>query len=144
MQQLNIHNKNFETINTPPPRRVGADFPILTKLSESYKLWHSYFNNLPRHTKFTLGTKIDDLFTDCLELSLTAGYAKKEEKKQSILKLSDKFDVLKFFIQLLWEIGGLNNKKYSDLSQQLAMIGKMIGGWLNPPKEKPASNSTGN
>jgi len=58
--------------------------------------------------------------------------------------LSDKFDVLKFFIQLLWEIGGLNNKKYSDLSQQLAMIGKMIGGWLNPPKEKPASNSTGN
>ena len=97
-------------------------------------MWHSYFNNLPRHTKFTLGTKIDNLFTDCLELSLTAGYTKKEEKGKLILKLSTKFDALKFFLQLLWEIGGINNKKYSDLSQQLSVIGRMIGGWINSPK----------
>ena len=143
MQQLDLHNKNIGTIN-PPPRLAGGDIPIITKLSESYKLWHSYFNDLPRHTKFTLGTKIDNTLTECLELALIASYTKKEGKLKCIQQLSAKFDTLKFFLKLLWEIGGLNKKRFSDLSQLLALIGQMIGGWLELFKEKPVPNSAGN
>lgn len=46
-----------------------------------------------------------------------------------IVKASTKLDVLKFFLQLSWEIKALDNKKYSVLSQKLNEIGKMLGGW---------------
>ncbi|MBI5222499.1 MAG: four helix bundle protein [Candidatus Magasanikbacteria bacterium] len=144
MYQFNFNNKNFETIKPPPPRLAGGDIPILTKLNESYKLWHGYFNHLPRHTKFTLGTKIDNLLTECLESALIARYAKKEEKLKCVQQLSAKFDALKFFLKLLWEIGGLNDQKFSALSQLLALIGQMIGRWMGSFEEKPASNDAGN
>jgi len=101
------------------------------ELDKGYKLWHGYLNNLPRHTKFTLGVRIDNLFSECLELALTAGYASKEDKKIFIQELSAKFDALKFFLKILWEIKGLNSQKYTNLSQILFCIGKMIGGWQN-------------
>lgn len=116
---------------------AGNDIPILTELSEGYKLWHGYLNNLPRHTKFTLGAKIDNLFTECIELALLAGYASKEEKPQFVNKLSAKFDALKLFIKILWEIGGLGQQKYIRLSQLLSGVGKMIGGWQNLYKKTP-------
>lgn len=136
MDQLDFHNTNFETIK-PPPRQYGGDIPILTELESGFMLWHGYLNNLPRHTKFTLGTKIDNLFTECIELALLAGYANKEEKRQFVKKLSAKFDALKFFLKILWEIGGLNKQKYICLSQTLAGIGRMIGGWQNLYKKMP-------
>ena len=69
---------------------------------------------------------------------------KKEEKLKCVQQLSDKFDDLKCLIELLWEIGELNKKRCSDLSQLLALIGQMIGGWLELFKEKPALNNAGN
>jgi hypothetical protein len=93
--------------------------------------------HLPRHTKYTLGAKIDSLFIECIELSLLAGYTPKEQKPAIIQKLSAEFDSLKFFLKLLWEIKGLKDQKYISLSQLLAQIGRMIGGWLNQFKTNP-------
>jgi len=129
--------KKILKLLSPPPHLAGGDMPILTELNEGYKLWHGYLNNLPRHTKFTLGEKIDNLFTECIELTLLAGYAGKEEKPQFVKKLSAKFDALKFFLKTLWEIGGLGQQKYISLSQTLASIGRMIGGWQNLYKKTP-------
>jgi len=85
--------------------------------------------HLPRLTRFSLGSKIDSYFVDCLELALLAGYASRQEKSGYIRKLSAKLDCLKFFLKILWELKALDNKKYINLSTQLAEIGKMIGGW---------------
>jgi len=92
--------------------------------------------SLPRLTRYTLGTKIDDLFSDCLELALLAGYTARTEKYGAIQKLSIKLDVLKFFLKILWELKGLDNQKYTTLSTPLAEIGKMIGGWLASLKKE--------
>jgi len=69
------------------------------------------------------------IFTDCLALTLQAKYQTREQKPVTIEKLSTAFDLLKFFIQLLWEIGALEEKQFLLLSQHLIEIGKMIGGW---------------
>ncbi|MBI5221178.1 MAG: four helix bundle protein [Candidatus Magasanikbacteria bacterium] len=130
MNQLPFHNQNIAFIN-PPPSRINTDLPILMKLNESYKLWHGFLIHLPRLTRFTLGTKIDNLFTDCLELSLLAGYTSKIEKVGTVQKLSTKFDALKFFLKVAWELKALDTNKYTTLSNSLTPIGKMIGGWLN-------------
>jgi hypothetical protein len=85
---------------------------------------------LPKHARHTLGTKIENIFIDCLELSLEAGYAKREDKMFIVKKLNLKFDYLKFFLKILWELKALDNNKYATISTNLSTIGKMIGGWL--------------
>ena len=102
----------------------------MVKLSDCYKLWHGYLIALPRHTKFTVGTKIDNLFTDCLELALRAGYSMPEKKRDIIFALSAKIDMIKFFLKLLWEMKALDTKKYSVISSSMNEIGKMAGGWI--------------
>jgi len=133
MAQLNFSNET--PFNSPPPEKNSV--PILSELSDCYKLWHGYLVNLPRHTKFTLGTKLDHLFVELLELTLAASYASRDKKIEIIQNLSAKFDALKFLLKILWEIGGLNNQKYSLLSQKLKLIGQQIGGWQNYCKNKP-------
>ena len=85
--------------------------------------------HIPKVSRYTIGTKVDNLFTDYLEYSLLARYADRQDKTDHISKLIVAFDSLKFFLQILWDLKILDNKKYSHLSQQLAEIGKMIGGW---------------
>jgi hypothetical protein len=109
---------------TPQP-----NFSIIQKLTSSYLLWHSFLIQLPRSTRYSLGTKIDNLFTDTLELILTAKYSSKEEKIKYINQAIIKFDSLKFFLQILWQNKSLDNKKYMGLSEDLAEVGKIMGGW---------------
>ena len=103
--------------------------PILTKITETYKFWNVILPNLPRPTRYTLGEKIDNLFTDFLELILQAAYSTPARKRGVLEKASLKLDKLKFFLRLMWEIKGLNDKKYILLSRLLSEIGKMLGGW---------------
>ncbi len=119
-----------ETRNPPPQSYI----PIVDGLSNAYKLWHSFLIHLPRLTRYSLGIKIDAIFTDILSLALAAGYAERTNKLAIVKKLSAQFDALKFFLQILWEIKALDNNKYAQLSERLAVIGKMIGGWLHSLK----------
>lgn len=109
-------------------------------MSGAYKLWHSFLINLPRLTRYSLGIKTDDIFTNILELALTASYAERTNKCAVVKKLSAQFDALKFFLKILWEIKALDTGKYTRLSQELDSIGKMIGGWLNALKKETPPN----
>lgn len=59
-----------------------------------------------------------------------AGYASRDKKSEVVRRLSVKFDTLKFFLKLLWEIKALDNIKYTALLPHLNEIGKMNGGWM--------------
>lgn len=76
-------------------------------------------------------------------MMLQAKYASKENKLEKIARVSIIFDSLKFFIQLLWEVGALENKQYLLLSERLAEIGKMIGGWMNLFKKPTLPTQSG-
>ena len=69
------------------------------------------------------------LFTDVIELILTAGFAARASKLPIIQKASIKLDTLKYFLQIAWELKILDNKKYIEISTPLVEAGKMLGGW---------------
>lgn len=94
-----------------------------------YKIWHAHYSNFPRLSKFTLGVKIDSLFTDLIELLYLAAYSSAELKSVLVLKAATKLDLLKFFMQAAWEIRCLDQKKYAALAAPLNEIGKDIGSW---------------
>ena len=132
MTQLDFHN-NFSF--KPPPRPL----PIIQRLVSVYKLWLEFQNNIPKKLRHTLGEKIVSCFLNTIELLLIATYLGKEQKSPYLQKAGNKLDILKFFLQIAWEIKAIDNKKYILLSEQLNEIGKMIGGWNKGlQKQNPA------
>lgn len=108
----------------------NSDIPILAKLGEAYKQWHLYIQHVPKVTRFTLGVKIDNLFTECIDLALLASHQPKEKKAETIETLNNRFDSLKFFFKLLWEVKAINTNVFTDMNKTLSEIGRMIGGWM--------------
>jgi len=105
-----------------------------------YKVWHTFLPHFPKTARYTLGEKIDALFIRTIEYIFTASHLYKTEKLPYIKKAISSLDLLKFFLQVAWEIKALDNKKYLELSKHLNEISKMLGGWIRQvSKENPAN-----
>lgn len=105
-------------------------------------MWYGFMPHISKSSKYTLGAKIDILFLDAIELIFIAGYLPKQSKPSYLQKAIAKLDLLKLFLQIIWEIKALDTKKYVLLSQPLNEIGKMLGGWhRQASKENPATNA---
>lgn len=116
MNELDLHNN-------------GTNLSIINKLVTAYKLWHGFLPHIPKTSRYSLGIKIDNLFMETTECIFIASKLNKEQKLPFLQKASAKLDMLKFFLQIAWEIKSLDNKKYITLSEQLNEIGRMLGGW---------------
>lgn len=103
--------------------------PILQHLLRAYKIWYEYRDHLTKKSRYTLGNEIDTVFIGVLEFVFLASNSPKEKKSLYLERAVVKFDLLKFLLQMAWEIKTLDNKKYVVLSEQLNDIGKMLGGW---------------
>lgn len=104
-----------------------------------YKIWHGYLPRFSKDHRYTLGFKIDSLFVEVIETLHQAQYIFWRQKQSYLTKASSRLDTLKFFLQILWEINGIENKKYIHLSKHIEEIGKMLGGWI---KETNLKNQT--
>ena len=102
-------------------------------------MWHGFLPDLPRLTRYTLAIKVDNLFSDLIALTLTAQYAKRDQKPVLLLQMSERLDYLKYFITILWEAKGMETSQYSPLSQKLFSAGNMLGKWIQsmPQKQTP-------
>jgi hypothetical protein len=120
-------NKNFfHSSNTTPPAKI---LPVLQKVKEIYLLWFSYYQNIPKLHRHSLGIKIDNLFVESMEMIIQASFLNKNEKQPYVRVGIRKIDTLKIFLMILWETKSLDNKKYIALSLKIEEIGKMLGGW---------------
>jgi len=77
-----------------------------------------------------MGAKIDNLLSDIIEAISGASFLTGPDKLPYLKTAVRKTDTIKIFLLLLWETQSLDNKKYSDLSEKIHEIGKMLGGWL--------------
>jgi len=109
---------------------------IFQKFIAVYKLWDEFKKSFPKQSRFTIGMKIDVLFLDIVELLFIASRLPKEQKLPYLNKASIKLDLLKFFLQIAWEIKAIDTKKYITLSEYLNEIGKMLGGWIKGLQQK--------
>ena len=116
--------------NRPMIASPHATVPIVSHLLSAYELGHGYLPNIPKDARYSLGVKIDALFIEAAEPLFAATYLNREEKLPYLLTATTKLDLVKFFLQALWEIRALDNKKYAALSEKLDEIGRMLGGWI--------------
>jgi hypothetical protein len=92
---------------------------------------------VPKDFRYSLGTKIDRSLIETAELLFIASYLGKDEKTPYLRKANTRLDLAKFFLQILWDVGGLDNEKYILLSEKFDEVGRQLGGWISGMKSKP-------
>jgi len=102
---------------------------VLEKLKGAYKLWHEYHELVPKTQKYSLGKKIDNLFTETIEAVVTAGFLQKDDKIPWVRLAIRKLDTMKVLLAVLWETKSIDDKKYIVLSERLDESGRNLGGW---------------
>lgn len=114
------------TIN-PPPQLSS----IAIKILSAYKEWSSILKHIPKMKRYSLGVKIDCLFSDLVELISLAQFSAKENRGAIITRAISKNDCLKFMLYALLELNGIENKHFIRIAPIAEEVGKMLYGWKN-------------
>jgi hypothetical protein len=114
--------------------------PVTQKTIGAYLLWYSYYQILPKTHRYSLGRKVDALFSEIIEGIASAGFLPREEKQPYVRLAIRKVDTLKIFLMILWETKSLDNNKYIALSVKVDEIGKMLGGWYGQLRKQNSPN----
>ncbi|MEI7451796.1 MAG: four helix bundle protein [Candidatus Falkowbacteria bacterium] len=115
---------------------------VLLKAKEAYSFWFGLLADFPKVYRYNLGGKIETNFLALLENIFITIYLAGDKKSNQLSLAILKLDSLKFFLQLAWENKCVANVKYSELSEKLDEIGRMLGGWKKglenktPPRER--------
>jgi hypothetical protein len=113
----------------------------LVRSKEGYKVWHDHLVKVNRVDRYTIGSKIDDIFLSLLEIIFRATFAHDKFEKLSLVSQAiGKADLLKFILQIGWEHKVLDHTTYGKLIILLDEVGRMLGGWKKNLQEKTPAN----
>jgi len=90
-----------------------------------------------------LGSRIDSVFLSAIEYCFLASYAARDTKIGLLNQTISRIDLLKLLLQLAWEIRALDTNKFAHIHEQLAEVGKMLGGWKKGLQSKTPAPSEG-
>lgn len=99
--------------STPPPRELP---PVVQTLKNAYAFWLPRFRDFPKVERYGIGNKIEQTFLELLELVFCLAYLAPEHKLPFINKAITKLDIIKFFLQIVWEQKLLTTPHYAVTS----------------------------
>lgn len=109
-----------------PPAKVPS---VLLRGKAAYEIWLRLYRKFPKPERFGLGQKMDVLFLETLESLFLMRYASFPDKKLFLEQGLTKVDRLKFFSEVAWETKLITARQHGELLEQLAWIGRELGGW---------------
>jgi hypothetical protein len=102
---------------------------ILSRVKEGYLIWINMLPHIPKASRYTFGSRIENKFLDLLENTYIAYYIEKDKKLEKISESILTLDTLKFLISVAWEGKVISNRHFEEISTKLNEVGKMFGGW---------------
>jgi hypothetical protein len=85
-------------------------------------------DGMPRHTRFTIASRIANLTLDVLDLINMAIYNK--ERKDILNKINLNLERLRIFFRICHDRGYLSSSQNLFIQQEINSAGRMCGGWL--------------
>ncbi|MEK7091823.1 MAG: four helix bundle protein [Patescibacteria group bacterium] len=124
---------NYES-GSYPPKLSG----IAAKLLAVYSEWQQYMHSITKTLRYSLAIHIDQIFVEIVSLTAEAQFSSREIRVNPINQAIIKNDTLKFMLYTIFELKGIDNKKFLSLSVKTEEIGRMLYGWKNQcPKIEP-------
>lgn len=105
-------------------------------------MWFTYYQDIPKIHRYSLGSRIDSLFVEIIESTAAASFLSKEEKLPYLKHSIRKADALNILLMILWETKSIDDKKYIALSVILDEVGKMLGGWSGQLTKSASAKTT--
>ena len=102
--------------------------PVIEKHYDLVKWMIPKINQFPRDQRFLLADRIEKLLLDALELLVAAMYSSR--RREYLMKVNYKLDVLRLLVRLSKDLGYINVKAYDFVCRQFLEIGSMVGGWI--------------
>lgn len=81
--------------------------------------------------RYSLAIHIDQIFAEIVSLTAEAQFSPREIRIIPINQAIIKNDTLKFMLYTLFELKGIDGKKFLSLSVKIEEIGRMLYGWKN-------------
>ena len=116
--------------------------PIIQKAFDFNVALYGYVNKFPRAHKALLGRELLRLALNLVVLLVTANH--RVNKVPELQESSARLDALRITLRLAKQLAFLSNTGYEVLSQDLAEVGRMLGGWLKESAGRGAENVTTN
>lgn len=116
--------------------------PVVLILKNTYAQWQKYLVHFPKANRYTLGSKIDDIFLLSIEYCFLASYSSSSDKIIYIDKAISRCDLLKLLLLIAFENKDIDTKKYIHISEGLTEVGKMLGGWRKQTIQKTSHESS--
>jgi len=95
--------------------------------------------HMPKGARYTIGSRIENIFLDLLENSYLAYFTEKSKKPEKISRCILLLDTLKFLVSVAFEGKLISGKQCEEVAILLNEVGKMLGGWkksLDNPEKK--------
>lgn len=102
-------------------------------------IWMNIVPHIPKNSRYTIGSRIENKFLDLLESSYLAYFAEKEKEERKISECILVLDTVKFLISIAWEAKLISHSQFEEIAKKLDEVGKMFGGWkksLGNPEKK--------
>lgn len=106
-----------------------SEASILSKIKECYLIWINFSSHIPRHARYSIGSRIENKFLDLLELSYITYFSAKENKLEKISECIFLLDAIKYLISIAWEAKFITDKNYKEIFLKTDEVGRMFGGW---------------
>jgi len=113
------------------------------KIIDTYTYWNNIIRHIPKIRRYSLGVKIDCIFSDLIELVSMAQFSIQEDRAVILTKAIAKNDCLKSMLYVLFELKGIEENHFVELAQKIEEVGKILYGWKNQPtKSKNVQSQT--
>ena len=122
-----------------PSQTTGAtELPLFSRWMETTRWLLQITEKFPKHRRWTLTRRIDDLALDVLEGIAQASYVK---DKQALLRSCNlKLTRLRILLRLSHELGHMARQHYLRSAEELDECGRMLGGWLRSCARGPTAS----
>lgn len=109
---------------------MAQDLVLLTRLFDLLQWLLPKAERFPRAHRHTVTLRLMNAALDCQE-AVFAAQSRRGERRQHALQDADAaLDRLRLYLRLAHRWRWLNDGQYAHVSEQVAEVGKLLGGWI--------------
>ncbi len=113
-----------------------TDLTVFQKLEDLTIIFHNLLDTIPRKEQFALSEDIKKQLYLIAKLMIHANTLR-FGRKEYFIRLSEEFELLLYFVRLLYRLRYISSKQYMNLAKRHNEVVRICCGWLsNTDSEK--------